>query len=55
LFEQEGNVRETIDKTSIRSLSQISLCLVSAVLIASLAGCKSNSGNEAKTVDINGA
>jgi phosphate transport system substrate-binding protein len=49
-------VRETIDKTAIRSALKISLCLSAAVLIASLASCKSNTGgNEAKTVDINGA
>jgi phosphate transport system substrate-binding protein len=49
-------MRETIDKTAIRSVGRVSLYLGSALLAASLAACKSNSGgNEAPAVDINGA
>ncbi|HTC74095.1 MAG TPA: phosphate ABC transporter substrate-binding protein PstS [Edaphobacter sp.] len=47
-------MHEPIHKIAIRSASKISFCLGSAVLIASLAGCKSGS-NEAQTVDLNGA
>jgi phosphate transport system substrate-binding protein len=51
-------VRERIGKTAIRSVAKISLGLGAALLIASLAGCKSNTGSsssEAQTVNINGA
>jgi phosphate transport system substrate-binding protein len=55
LFLTGGNVRE-LDKNAIHSVSKISWCLGAAVLIASLASCKSNSGgNEAETVNLNGA
>ena len=42
---------------ALASLSKISLCLASALLIASVTGCKSSSsgGNEAQNVELNGA
>jgi phosphate transport system substrate-binding protein len=44
----------TIDKPTVLTLSKLSFCLGSALLIASLVSCKS-SGSEAQTVSLNGA